>query len=144
MEGQTKHDLATVLEAVDKGITVTGTANVLKVSRNTVLAYRKRWKAVDDAILSKRRELVDLSEMALRGAVLRGEPWAVTFALKTLGKDDGFTERTELTGKDGGPVSVKHERPDLSKLTDEELAELDRLAQRAAGDPNGTSAPQPE
>lgn len=102
-----KYPLADVLEAVEKGITVTGAAKVLGCTRQTILNYRKRWATVDLALKERRRELVDLSEMALRGAVLRGEPWAVTFALKTLGKDDGFTERHEITGKDGEAVELK-------------------------------------
>ncbi len=83
----TKRTLDEVLEAVERGITVVGTARILGVDANTVRSYAKRWKSVEQAILSKRLEMVDLSEMGLRGAVLRGEPWAITFALKTLGKD---------------------------------------------------------
>lgn len=106
-EHPTKHSLATVLDAVEKGITRVGAAKVLGVSTDTVVNYCKRWKAVDDAFRLKRRELVDLSEMGLRGAVLRGEPWAITFALRTLGKDEGWTERHEHTGKDGGPIQIR-------------------------------------
>lgn len=40
-----------------------------------------------------------------------------------------------MTGKDGGPVRVKY---DLSKLSDDELDELDRLAGRLAGAAHGT------
>jgi hypothetical protein len=36
----------------------------------------------------------------------------------------------ELTGKDGGPVEVRAQSVDLSKLTDEELADLDELVSR--------------
>jgi len=98
------HTVAEVLEAVEKGITITGISHVLHVSRNTILKYRERWKVVDEAILSKRKELVDLSEMGLRGAVLRNEPWAIAFALRTLGKDDGYGDRVELTGANGKPI----------------------------------------
>lgn len=101
---QPKYLLADVLEAVEKGITITGAAKVLGCSRMTMVNYRKRWTTVDLALRERRRELVDLSEMALRGAVLRGEPWAVTFTLKTLGKDDGFTERHEITGANAEPI----------------------------------------
>jgi hypothetical protein len=99
------HDLPTVLEAVEKGITITGTAKVLGVTTQTVRNYRARWKAVDAALMQKRRELIDLSEMALRGAVLRGEPWAVTFALRTLGRDDGYGDRIEHAGVPDKPLT---------------------------------------
>lgn len=98
-EGWTKHTLPEVLEAVEKGITVAGTARVLGCDRKTVQNYARRWKAVAEALEAKRHELVDLSEMALRGAVLRGEPWAVAFALRTLGKDRGYSERHEVVNK---------------------------------------------
>ena len=104
MNTQTVHKLEDILAAIDKGITKAGTARVLNVSWQTVDNYCKRWKSVDDAFKSRRRELVDLAENGLRAAVLRGEPWAVTFALKTLGKEQGYTERTEVTGPEGGPV----------------------------------------
>lgn len=96
-----KYTLAQVLEAVEKGITVAGTARVLGCTRRTVYSYATRWKSVAKALFEKRVELVDLSEMALRGAVLRGEPWAVALTLKTLGKDRGFTERQEIVNQDG-------------------------------------------
>jgi hypothetical protein len=52
------------------------------------------------------RELVDLAKIALRGRITRGDTAAIIFTLKTLGKDEGFVERTEHTGADGGPVKV--------------------------------------
>lgn len=102
------HTLEQVLAAVEKGITRTGTAKVLGCSRETIRRYCKRWKAVADAFEERRVEMVDLAEMALRGAVLRGEPWAVTFALRTLGKSEGYTERHEVTGRDGEPLVVRY------------------------------------
>ena len=56
-----------------------------------------------------RGELVDYGELALRRAVVDGEPWAVGLVLKTLGRDRGYVERTEnmVTGKDGGPVTMR-------------------------------------
>lgn len=101
LEGKPRHSLDEVLAAIEKGITRTGAAKVLGVSPVTLWRYAKRWKAVDQALREKRRELVDLAEMGLRGAVLRGEPWAIAFTLRTLGKDEGYTERLEHTGRDG-------------------------------------------
>ncbi len=39
----------------------------------------------------------------------------------------------ELTGKDGGPIKTEN-RPDLSKLTDEELNQLEQLFSRASSE----------
>lgn len=97
----TKFTVDEVLEAIEKGVTVSGTARILKVSRKTIYTYIRRWKAVEKAFQDKRMELVDISEMALRGAVLRNEPWAIMLTLRTLGKERGFTERQEIVNQNG-------------------------------------------
>ena len=52
-------------------------------------------------------------------------------ALELLGRHAGmFPNRHEHTGKDGEPIKF---RPDLSKLTKEELDELERILSRATG-----------
>lgn len=101
MRVKTDHTMDAVLAAIEQGQTKLGTAKVLGVSRTTIHSYCKRWATVEKAFQDKRAELVDLAEMGFRAALLRQEPWAVTFALRTLGKDEGYSERTEVTGKDG-------------------------------------------
>lgn len=50
-------------------------------------------------------------------------------------------KRYELTGKDGAPVAVSSS-PDLSRLSEEELRELDRILEKAEGsDTQGSSGP---
>ena len=49
------------------------------------------------------------------------QSWAITFFLKTRGKKLGWGERAGDTGKNGGPIEL-----DYSRLTDKELAVLDR------------------
>ena len=52
-------------------------------------------------------------------------------ALELLGRHAGmFPNRHELTGKDGEPIKV---RPDLSKLSKEELDALERILARVTG-----------
>lgn len=97
MAGKLAHTKEEVLEAVEKGITRTGAAKLLGVSRTSMTRYARRWKAVQEALEERRQEMVDLAEMGLRGAVLRQEPWAITFALKTLGRDEGYAERQEVS-----------------------------------------------
>lgn len=41
-----------------------------------------------------------------------------------------WSDKTEITGKDGGPI-VTRDAPDLSSLTDEELADYERLLTKA-------------
>lgn len=94
--GQPAHSLDQVLTAVEVGQTVTGTAEALRCTRQTVYNYRRRWKSVDEAIVLKQDEIVDLAESALRRQVKADQAWAIAFALKTLGKDRGYTERHEV------------------------------------------------
>jgi hypothetical protein len=64
-------------------------------SITTINARRKSIRAVQQVIDECRGELVDLGELALRKAVLNGEPWAVGLVLKTLGKGRGYVEKVE-------------------------------------------------
>jgi len=96
---------AEVIEALDKhkGMVYLA-ADALGCSHVTVYNYAKRYKSVQEAIDRNRGHVIDTAEVALYRAILDGEHWAVTFALKTIGKDRGYTERQEIGGTGGGPV----------------------------------------
>lgn len=111
-----------VIDALEKGYTCVGAGQLLGCSAETIRNYANKYPTVKTALRGKRRELVDLAEMSLRRAVVKGEGWAVALTLKTLGRDDGYVERSELTGADGGPIQTENKSPhDLTKLNDEEL-----------------------
>ena len=63
----------------------------------------QKWKRDDpsfkeacDKITTKGVDIrVEIAEQKLLEAVMRGEKWAVSFILKTLGKVKGYTEKTE-------------------------------------------------
>ena len=40
-------------------------------------------------------------------AVKKGEAWAICFHLKCKGKERGYVERVERTGKDGEPMKIE-------------------------------------
>jgi len=81
-------------------------ARILRCTPQTVRNYAKRYKSVQQAIDNERGLFLDKCEMALADAVKDREPWAVCFALKTLGKQRGYVERHEVTGKDGEALTV--------------------------------------
>lgn len=105
---------------------------------------------IDDKTLRKhfRREL-DFAEMKLvssavgvvANALKKNEPWAACFVLKTKAKNRGWSERMEHTGRDGAPLF------DLTKLTDDELDQLEKIQRKAGGsaaalpDHRGTEPP---
>ena len=51
---------------------------------------------------------VDTAYLQLMTKVQQGDVGAVFFVLKTLGRSRGFSERHEVTGKDGGPIEHAH------------------------------------
>ena len=82
-------------------------AKKLGCSDDTIYNYAKRYKAVGDALRQQRGQFVDMAELKLWNAVNEGEAWAVQFALRTLGKERGYVERQEVTGKDGNEMIIK-------------------------------------
>ena len=94
-------------------------------SISTINTRRKRVQAVEQVIQECRGELVDLGELALRKAVLAGEPWAVSLVLKTLGKDRGYVERQETSGPDGGPIGLAFDLDSWKRQREERRRELE-------------------
>jgi len=134
----TRYTAAQVIEALKAHRGVYLTAKHLRVSPSTVYGYMRRWPTVKAAWQALDGEVTDVAEAALYRAIIAGEPWAVKFQLATKGKDRGYTERHEVTGKDGEPieshVNIKRE---IDSLTDEERAVLAGLARQAEGADTG-------
>lgn len=108
-----------VAEAVTKsrGI-LTGAAQALGCSRQTVDNYVKRHKKVRDAYDNARETTIDFVETKLLKNIDSGDTTAMIFFLKTIGRSRGYVERVETRNFD----------IDLSKLTNEQLERV------AAGD----------
>lgn len=100
MAGKQTYTVEQVIDAIRKAQTPTGAALMLKCHPDTIRNYAKRYKTVNDALLAERAALVDLAEMGFKSAIINKEPWALAFALKTLGKHLGYVERTDITSND--------------------------------------------
>lgn len=85
-------------------------AERLGCSHQTVYNYIDRYATVKDAYEFESGRTLDVAELALYKAIQDGESWAVKFILSTKGKNRGYTERTELTGAEGGPVPIQYVR----------------------------------
>lgn len=72
-------------------------AQRLQCDPNTIQNYCKKFPTVAQAKENSRTELLDLAELKLWAAVQKGEPWAVAFCLKTIGRSRGYGERLDLT-----------------------------------------------
>lgn len=95
---------------------ITSAAAILGCVRFTLYTYIKDDEDLQQILKDARQSICDNAETSLSRAVLSGEPWATCFTLKTIGKDRGYVERSEVTGADGGPI--QHE---IRALTDEQL-----------------------
>ena len=70
-------------------------ARALGCSRSTIDNYIRRYDTVAEAYEEARNTLLDDAESAM-AALIDAHEWpAVRFILATLGKDRGYTERTE-------------------------------------------------
>jgi|GEM_PF-1396213 len=82
-------------------------AQRLGCSHYTIRNYAKRYPSVKAACEAERGRMVDLAELKLMQSIQNGEPWGIAFALKTIGKDRGYVERHEQTGKDGDAITLR-------------------------------------
>ena len=64
---------------------------------DTIMNYCKRYPTVEQAKHDARGALLDMAEAKLFLAVQSGKSWAITFALKTLGRSAGYVERLDLS-----------------------------------------------
>ena len=78
-------------------------ARALRCTPQTIRNYLKRHPTLAAVVAEERELIVDVAELKLHEAVRRGEPWAVCFTLKCLGKDRGYLERQERTTPAGQP-----------------------------------------
>lgn len=79
-----------------------------KCSRQTVDNAFKRWPELVDLFDAAKSELVGKATSALVDDIENkandGHQRAYMFVLKTFGKDEGFVERSEVTGADGAAL----------------------------------------
>lgn len=99
---------------------ITEAAKGLGVTRQALHLRIRDNEALQAVCKDAREALCDLAESAARQQIREGNTAIIIFTLKTLGKERGYVERSEITGKDGGAIETR----ELSKLTDEELERI--------------------
>lgn len=89
------------------GVKAAAAAN-LGCSRQTVDNYLAKWPELNETLDAARSGLIGKAVSALytdiENAQNDGHQRAYMFVLRTLGRDEGFSERTEVTGADGEPL----------------------------------------
>lgn len=121
-----KEDLLNAL-AQTSGI-VSSACKAANVSRMTYYRYYNedpnfREKADDVKELQK-----DFAESLILKKMKEGDTTMIIFYAKTQMKDRGYTERREITGKDGEDL-IRTKEIDLTKLSEEERKLLLRIGQ---------------
>lgn len=110
MAAREQYTAEQVAQAIKKsrGI-LTGAAQALGCSRQTVDNYIKKYKTVKDAYAEARETTIDFVETKLLKNIDSGDTTAMIFFLKTIGRNRGYVERQEVqvTGKDNGAIQVK-------------------------------------
>lgn len=79
-------------------------ARSLGCTPKTIYRRLSKVQYLQDALDEIRGFELDYTELKLHEAIERGERWAIALKLKTQGKDRGYSERTEVTGKEGERV----------------------------------------
>jgi len=72
-------------------------AKSLDVTRQGVQQYIARYPALQNIQAEAREVIVDLAEDGLIGGIQMGEQWAIGLALRTLGKNRGYVEKSPET-----------------------------------------------
>lgn len=86
--------------AQSRGI-IAPACKAVSINRTTYYDWMERDPAFAESVEAIRQEQIDTVESALLNKIEGGDTTAVIFYLKTKGKERGYSERTELTGRDG-------------------------------------------
>jgi len=95
-----------LIEAMEKchGI-VTDACKTVGISRVTYYEYYKNDTEFKKSIDEIESTVLDFVEGKLFQKIDTGDVTSIIFYLKTKGKNRGYVERQELTGKDGEPIT---------------------------------------
>jgi hypothetical protein len=104
-------------------------AQKLGCDPSTVHGYINRYWEIGEAVAQVAESVLDLAEAKLLKHIKGGNLTAIIFYLKTQGKQRGWVERVEATGKDGAPIEMMKSK---AASVRGELAR--RLARMSGGD----------
>jgi hypothetical protein len=84
-------------------------ASELDVERSTIYRRIEQSEELQEALKEAREVLTDIAESELAKRIIAGEMPAIALHLKASreGRNRGYGERTEMTGADGGPITIK-------------------------------------
>jgi len=98
-------------------------------ARSTIQSRIDKSPSLRSALEDAREGMVDNAESALYKNILAGDTPSIIFFLKTRGKERGYVERQEITGKDGGELGFA-----VKRLSDADEADIDDAIHQLEGD----------
>lgn len=129
--------LLEIIEALQRRMGLIGAAaKDLGVTRQSLEQRIKRSPTLQQVCTDIRQSALDICEgVVMRHAVVDGDPGSAKWLLDRLGKERGYSRRTEVTGKDGAPIDLNQAIEDLN---DDQALLLRRLI-----DAGKTGQPEP-
>jgi hypothetical protein len=101
-----------IVDALEKCAGIVSHAADMIGARPDVLHARiKRSEYLKKVTKDCREVNLDLAESKLMELIKKGQPSAIIFFLKCLGKERGYVERIEQTGKDGKELQLPISAP---------------------------------
>lgn len=82
-------------------------AKQIGCTADTIYTRAKTEPVIQATIDAERGEMVDIAEAGLKKQVLEGNVTAMIWVTKTLGKNRGYVERSEISGPEGAPIQVQ-------------------------------------
>lgn len=80
-------------------------ARALNISRTALYKKIDAYPELREVVTDAREELKDIAQSVLRKKLNEDDITAAIFVLKSLGKNEGWSERLEVTGNNGGPLT---------------------------------------
>lgn len=99
-----KPDRSIIEKAIVKAFgNLSTAAKSLSVDRATLYKWIEQ-EGLEEAVIEGRNTRLDFVESKLDQKINSGDTTAIIFFLKTQGKNRGYVERQEITGKDGQKI----------------------------------------
>ena len=86
---------------------VSNVAKKLKCDWNTARKYIDKYECTLQAEEDERKKYVDLAESNSVELLKSGDPQQTRYVLSTVGKDRGYTDKTEIDTKVSGNLEIK-------------------------------------
>lgn len=106
-KGRNKYTAEQFIKAIPgTGGIITAIAKKVGCEWNTAKHYIYNHSTIKRAYDNECESMLDMAESELFMAVKGGRDWAIKYTLSTKGKSRGFVERNEVSGPNGGPITI--------------------------------------